>query len=494
MKVCLVAVQRKPAFIPLAALYLKASLVERAGLACDDVEIIEYPYTATPAEIAAGILAVAPDVVGLSCYVWNIVTFRAVVDLVRTARPAVTIVMGGPEVGPLAAETLRVTPAVDAVVKAEGEVPLTEIIGCLRAGRSLASVAGIAWLNGTTIVDNGDALIIQDVNVLPSPHQDRYVSGDDRIACIETQRGCVFRCSFCFYNKDLSIRNRRFNLDRVKREIDFWLERGATELFLMDPVFNLYADRAKEICAYIAARNHKRVPIHAEVWAEFIDDELARLMRDANVNFLEVGLQTTDESVLMTVERRLKVQKFLDGVGYLRKYGLDYEVQLIFGLPGETMASFMRSLSFAVTLAPPDLAVFMLMVLPGTELWRQAGTQGLAFDAEPPYYVRHHASMTPDDIAAGWQIIDATRFLWPTTTFRLFARDSPKAFVALLESWRRLAEAHKPSERPDLLMAALVDACGQHGLPAAFYEACWLRESSTALEASGAPGASRYTA
>lgn len=81
------------------------------------------------------------------------------------------------------------------------------------------------------------------------PHAPAYATSEKKIVCVETQRGCVFRCNFCFYNKDLSIRNRRFDIERVKREILFWLDRDVIELYLMDPVFNLNAERAKDICA-----------------------------------------------------------------------------------------------------------------------------------------------------------------------------------------------------------------------------------------------------
>jgi radical SAM superfamily enzyme YgiQ (UPF0313 family) len=153
------------------------------------------------------------------------------------------------------------------------------------------------------IIDTGDAPILRDLNDLPLPHAPAYATSEKKIVCVETQRGCVFRCNFCFYNKDLSIRNRRFDIERVKREILFWLDRDVIELYLMDPVFNLNAERAKDICRFIAQHNHRKIPVHAEVWAEFIDEELAALMRDAHFHYLEVGLQTTDDNVLATVER-----------------------------------------------------------------------------------------------------------------------------------------------------------------------------------------------
>src|SRR5512138_1613134 len=166
----------------------------------------------------------------------------------------------------------------------------------------------------------------------------------------------------------------------------------------MDPIFNLHTDRAKAICRFIAAHNERRIGIHAEVCAEFIDEELASLMRAGHFSFLEIGLQSTDDTALATVERRLKLQRFLHGVRHVKRSGIPWELQLIVGLPGETRASFRRSLNFAVSLDPPQLAVYPLMVLPGTELWRKAHEMRLAFDPEPPYHVRSHFSMSAADI------------------------------------------------------------------------------------------------
>ena len=87
MKVCLVAIHRNPDFIPLAPLYLKALLVERAGLSASDVNIVEFPHTARASDVAARIIELTPDLVGLSCYVWNIVAFKAVATT-RSGRAA----------------------------------------------------------------------------------------------------------------------------------------------------------------------------------------------------------------------------------------------------------------------------------------------------------------------------------------------------------------------------------------------------------------------
>jgi radical SAM superfamily enzyme YgiQ (UPF0313 family) len=493
MNVCLATVHTRPAFIPLALLYLKAVLVEHRGLPRQDVSVLEFPPDAQADIVLERILSTSPDIVGLSCYVWNITLLMEVARRLKAERPGVPIVIGGPEVGPLGREVLSRYPAIDVVVRSEGEVPFGEIIERLaamgagfRGPLPLDDVPGIVFRRDSVIVETGEAPILRDLDVLPSPHLGGYVDASRaRIVCIETQRGCVFRCNFCFYNKDLSIRNRRFDLERVKQEILFWLDRDVLEIYLMDPVFNLNAARTKELCAFIAAHNTKRVAFHAEIWAEFVDEEMARLFKAANITFLEVGLQSTDDSALATVERRLKLHKFLDGIDNLKRQQLPFELQLIFGLPGETRESFRTSLNFAARLEPTWLSVFPLMVLPGTELWHKAGPLKLEFDPAPPYVIRSHLSMTRDDVAYGLRVSDAMLRLDRSRAIQVFSREPGVTMADLVDDWLHWQEAQADAESDDALATFVEHVCAKRGVPPEFYRAMASIELSSAPSAAG---------
>ncbi|HUK36912.1 MAG TPA: radical SAM protein [Vicinamibacterales bacterium] len=484
MIVCLATVHRERLFMPLALLYLERYLVERKGFPADAIDIAEFSLTGNSLEmIATRILEREPDVVGLSCYVWNITTMMDAVKIIKSRRPQTTVVLGGPEVGPVAMSLLEAYPAVDAIVKSEGEIPFSEIVERLSEGRSLHDVAGICFRDNAALIDTGDAPLLEDLGALPSPHLAVTSAGrySQRIVCLETQRGCVFKCNFCFYNKDFSLRNRRFDLERVKRELLRWLDEDIYEIYLMDPVFNLNAARAKEICAFIAANNRRRVTFHTELWAEFMDDELARLMRDANFTFVEVGLQTTDVTALATVERRLKLDKFLSGINHLKSHGIEFELQLIYGLPGETSESFRKSLEFAVSLDPPRLAVFPLMVLPGTELWRKADAIGLDYEPTPPYYARSHYTMNRDEIAYGWKIVGALKTIGDSKAVRLLGREPGVRFLDVLDAWiasDRPVEGESPSQQVQRFLSRF---CGERGIPPAFYQQFAAREFLTSL-------------
>lgn len=468
MNICLATLHHNRRFIPLALLYLKAFLVERRGHDAAGITMLEYDHASSRDEIVRDILASEPDVLGLSVYVWNVTALMAVARRVKELRPQTTIVIGGPEVGPIAMAVLAAHPAIDVIVKSEGETPFADLIDALERG-SLAGVKGICRRDGGALVEHEDAPILADLNQLPSPHRLGYTGFKDRYICIETQRGCVFRCNFCFYNKDLALRNRRFDLDRVKDEIRYWLDQDVAQIYLMDPIFNLNAERAKEICRFIVAHNHRRVEFRAELWAEFIDEELAALMQQANFGFIEIGLQTTDDNALATVERRLRLRQFIEGVEHLKRYRLRFELQLIYGLPGETPATFRKSLNFAFGVAGPFLEVFRLMILPGTELWRKAKALQLEFAAEPPYYVRSHFSMTAADIEHyGARIERAVAALCRSHTIRLLAKEPGVTFADLVDAFIAW-----PGDQVEPFIAAF---CDQRGIPSAFYRAFASRE------------------
>ena len=122
-------------------------------------------------------------------------------------------------------------------------------------------------------------------------------------------------------------------------------------------------------------------------------------------------------------------------IAHLKAHRLKFELQLIFGLPGETLASFRKSLDYASSLDPDLLAVFPLMVLPGTELWRKAREIDLRFDPEPPYVVRSHFSMTADDMAYGAKIMEALEYLRNSKTARFLSREPGLTFAGIIDSW-----------------------------------------------------------
>jgi len=471
MKICLALKHASDPFTPLPLMCLKSALIDLGGWSDVDVPLVELPSQASVEDMVERMLAAEPDVLGLSCYVWNVTSLLEAGRRVKALRPAMHVVLGGPEVGPQAADVLAAHPWVDAVVKNEGELPIVDLADRWRTGAAIGDVAGIVLRDGDRIVDTGPERFVRDLNQLPSPYRDfESYSYTGKYACIETQRGCVFTCNFCFYSKDSPIRNRRVDAERVDREITYLLRQDIAHLSFMDPIFNLNAKRAKEICRLIITRNERRVTSHAELWAEFVDEELAALLKAANFDYLELGLQTTDTVTLATVERRLRMEQFLAGVGHLKKAGLFFEVHLIFGLPGDTLDKFRDSLNFAVTLNPPDIGVFPLQVLPGTDLWTKSDAFGLCFDRDAPHFLTSTATLTPAEVAYGRRLAFSVGPLWRSLAVRLLTRESNVRFSDFVEGWVAWSEAHANDVKDVTSLPAYVaDFCETRQIPSTLY-------------------------
>ncbi|MEW6319468.1 MAG: radical SAM protein [Acidobacteriota bacterium] len=464
MRICLVTAHYRE-FAPLALMYLKARLLA-AGFHRDDVEMVEFELPVTPAEVARALIARRADVYGLSCYLWNSSDLLAAAAEVRRALSSATIIAGGPDVGSVAAEVLAAHPALDLIVKSEGE-PVIGVLGDRwLAGRPIDDVPGIVVRRNGAVVDQGTAPL-QVLDDLPSPHLGNVLEsfeGRETIQ-LETQRGCVFRCNFCFENKGFTLRNRRFPIDRVQQELKLWLDRGVPWIYFLDPVFNLNKERAKDICRFIAASNPHGTKFMAEIWAEFVDEELARLMKAARFEYVEVGLQSTDSETLAGIERRLRLQPFLDGVRWLREAGVPTELQLIYGLPGDTMESFWRSLDFAYDLRPFHLNAFRLLVLPGTELREKAAQFGLRYETHAPYYAIEHSTMSAREMAWSAEITEVVPALQKLHVVRTLTREPGVRFSDLIRAWIEQPERDLATGVP----AFLARFCESRGIPADFY-------------------------
>jgi len=144
---------------------------------------------------------------------------------------------------------------------------------------------------------------------------------------------------------------------------------------------------------------------------------------------------------------------------------------LIVGLPGDTRASFRRSLNFAASLDPSVLAVYPLMVLPGTELWRKAGDLQLVFDPHPPYHVRSHYSMSEEDVAYGFRVVQALQDAGDSRALRLLARERGLTYADVIDAWIAWDDRHPGDESIGYrLKQFLAEFLDEQRIPDAFYK------------------------
>lgn len=376
-----------PGYRSLALDYLEAAV--RADLRLGDVVLgrSDFPVTTDPWWIAYDILRMnpAPDVVAFPVFCWTARTVYETARIVRNALPSVRIVVGGPEVGPIASEVLERHTCLDAVVRGEGEFALCDLLHSWSRGGDPAGIPGITVRSGKGIADGPERALIENLDDVPSPFQGRHHATDGS-AFVETYRGCPHRCAYCYEGKG-STRVRSFSWERMAADIDAVASTpGMRSFSFIDPVFNLTSDRLERLVEIMEPHAQRGVRLHTiEVDIERVDEQAAALLARAGVASVETGPQSVGAAALETCRRSLDRDRFVAGVVACRGAGISVECDLIVGLPGDTMRDVLDGIDFAIGLDPGKVQISSLHVLPGTDLWQRSAELGLAFDPEPPH-------------------------------------------------------------------------------------------------------------
>lgn len=388
---------------PLTAGYLCSySSVQRPGR--DEHDIVDTEELAalrTSEAVASRLLRSDPDVVGLSIYVWNHCEVAEVCSAVRHLKPSVRIVIGGPEVAftPLAA--LKIFDA-DWACTGEGELPFLTLLNTLEHDPKFqSSFPGMLHRSDLSPSCGLNAPLVNILDDIPSPYRNGFLRIDsDTTTDLETTRGCPYRCRFCLYGKTLESL-RHFSLQRVELDVSYAMEHGATSIYLMDPTFNYPRKRCKQICRLLADLNsEKSVEFSTEVRAEIIDEEMADLFFKAGIKSVEIGLQSSSRETLKLMQRGLGTAHFIHGCKLLYERGIQAEIGMIVGLPGDAKDSIRRTAEFVLRDRLGQLNVYRLQVLPGSEYHKMAGQFGLNYDPTPPYFIRSTPTLGDEEISA----------------------------------------------------------------------------------------------
>jgi radical SAM superfamily enzyme YgiQ (UPF0313 family) len=340
-----------------------------------------------------------PDIIGFSCYCWNIEKVLDTARILKTLYPDMKIVLGGPEVGPIGPKYLGEHPFLDVVIKGEGEITFAELLKYCLGECRLEDIAGISYRFNGRVIENPDRPPIENLSEIPSPYLEGILIPRDRVTYIETYRGCIFKCHYCFEGKNLP-KLRFFPDDRVQREIELVLSHPEVKSFhFVDTVFNFRKERLAKMAGIIASANRYGAELRTvEIIAEFVDEETVEHFKKAHVRSIETGPQTVNENTLKNVNRFYKEEQFRNGVRLLEDNGIEVTTDLIIGLPGDTFFKFVNSVQTIIDMKPSNLVFSILHVLPGTVLYEKSMEFGLKYDDKAPHLVLSAPDFPYEDI------------------------------------------------------------------------------------------------
>lgn len=390
--------------VPLAPGYLK-QYGFRVGRLSAEVEILP-PQLVDQAGDAALVRAIAErqaDLIGFSCYVWNVERSLAIARRLRESQPNLRVVIGGPEVTWDNAWLLNHA-AIDWAVIGEGEATFTDLLAALAENpawlehpEELPQIPGL-W-NRASGCHGGVRPQLPHLNDVGRVYLDGIIDPlwHDSLF-LETIRGCVFHCAFCYYPKNfqnLSSMNRELVLENLALARD----RGVSEVFLLDPTLNQRRDFAAFLDLLARGNCEGRFRYSAELRAEGIRPEHAQLMKAANFAEVELGLQSLGRQAQELMRRRINLPAFEKGVRALMEVGIRVRADLIIGLPGDTAETVRKGLEYLTKSGLYDEPqVFRLSVLPGTEFRRRSEELGLVYQPHPPYFVLKTPTLSSQDL------------------------------------------------------------------------------------------------
>ncbi|BCS53140.1 B12-binding domain-containing radical SAM protein [Geobacter sp. SVR] len=397
MRIILVAIHPYPSpqAVPLGTAFLRGFLAASPG-PLPQIEQLDFYAGQDIVNCTRELLALEPDAIGFSMYVWNRTMCREIARELAIRQPGVRLFAGGPEATADPAGILAEAPF-EFLILGEGERPFTAACNRLATGDAVAGIPGIALQGRDGTISTISASPLPDLDVIPSPWLNSIIDSS-RLGGIlwQLSRGCGFKCDFC-YDARGAHGVRRFSLKRIEAELRHFAKEGVSQVFVLDSTFNQDRVRAKTILKMIA-RIAPGIHFHFEVRSEFIDREMSHLFAAISCS-LQIGLQSADPQVMQGVGRRFDPRDFRAKASLLNESGAVFGFDLIYGLPGDSFTGFSASIDFALTLYPNHLDIFPLAILPGTALAERAGAIGLEHLPAPPYTLISSPSFSPGDMS-----------------------------------------------------------------------------------------------
>ncbi len=384
MKVLLTTLNSKYIHSSLALRYLKGY--------CQDqfhIELAEYTINQHSDQIVAEIYRQGADLVGFSCYIWNIEKILEIVDLLKKVQPEVKILLGGPEVSFDAVDILKHQNSIDYIISGEGELVFKDLLTALDQKEDLSRVKGLTYRRQGEIIENEAQDIIDDLDIIPSPYQS--MEGlKHKIIYYESNRGCPFNCQYCLSSTLSKVRY--FSLDRVKADLLKLIQAKVRQVKFVDRTFNCNKQRTLEIFKFLLdnyPEDHD-INFHFEITADILDDEVIEFIANVPVGYFqfEIGVQSTNPKTLKAIDRKMNFARLSDVVKRLNQHqNMHLHLDLIAGLPYEDYDSFKKSFNDVYALKPDRLQLGFLKLLKGSVLRNKAEECGYIYTSQPPYEV-----------------------------------------------------------------------------------------------------------
>ncbi|PLR76101.1 B12-binding domain-containing radical SAM protein [Bacillus sp. V3-13] len=380
-----------------------------------DVQLTEYTIKDPIMNIVTDLIRKEPDLIGFSCYIWNIEETIKVIKMIKKINPAIRIVVGGPEVTYDAREWMDENAEFDFIVIGEGEETFKQLLSELDGSRDFSKVPGLAFRNdGKTIINPQRNKL--DLRELPSPFrfEEDIPHLSKRVTYIETSRGCPFSCQFCLSSIEVGVRY--FDREKVKDDIRYLMKHGAKTIKFVDRTFNISRSYAMDMFQFLIDEHLPGTVFQFEITADIMRPEVIEFLnREAPPGLFrfEIGVQSTNDYTNELVMRKQNFEKLSRTVTMVKEgRKIDQHLDLIAGLPEEDYATFKTTFNDVFALRPEELQLGFLKMLHGTGLRLRADEHQYVYMDHSPYEILGNNVLSFHDIIRIKQVEDVLEKYW----------------------------------------------------------------------------------
>ena len=421
------------------------SLRAYAGVTYEQhIELAEYTINHSLQSILTGIYEKKPDVIGFSCYIWNIRMIEELLEELPKIMPRVPIWVGGPEVTYRAAEFLEQHSSVQGVMVGEGEATFLEVLRYyLEEPIALSQIAGIVYRDEKGRIIQNEPRELTNLDRLPFLYHN-LEPFTNRIIYYETGRGCPYRCSYCLSSIDKTVRLRSFSV--VREELQFFLDHQVTQVKFVDRTFNCNRKHAMDIWQYLIEHDNGVTNFHFEIEADILSEEELVLLAKARPGLfqMEIGVQTANPETLHEIRRTARLDRIEHAVAQLKRAGnIHVHLDLIAGLPFEDYESFGHSFDTVYAMEPEQLQLGFLKVLWGSYMQEKAKDYELKYLTTSPYEVLSTKWLSYGDVVRLKRVEEMVELYYNSNQFTTTLPLLEAFFARPFEMYQALADFYE---------------------------------------------------
>lgn len=366
-----------------------------------DVDFKEYTIKDDTIHIVEDILQQQVDIVAFSVYIWNVEKIKEICLLLKQRKSDIIIVFGGPEVSYDIDYFLEQYP-IDYLISGEGEIAFHELLQQIEQGTSI-KIQGVSSYHHRDYQQT-KPVPLSYIETLDSPYvlpRDEDTM-DTRILYFETSRGCPYQCQYCLSSLEKGLRF--FSFQYITQQLDFILQTNVKTIKLLDRSFNAKTEHALAILEYLFTHYRSNVQFQFEINGDVLDQRIIDFIVDKAPPGLlrfEIGIQSTYEPTNEIVRRYQDFARLSSVITQLQdSHKVDLHLDLIAGLPLESLTRFAKSFDDVFAFRPKELQLGFLKLLRGTSLRKEYDKYGYVFDTLPPYEIISSVSLSKEDIEA----------------------------------------------------------------------------------------------